>query len=150
MNLQNKYSSRILGTFLAAALLFAAPVAAQAPQQPGQDKAIPLSKVERKNRAPVSKDILHVKLPKPTEVTLDNGLTVMILEDHRFPTVSVNLNISGAGALFEPANLLGLASGTAQLLREGTKTRDSKKMAEDVDKLGATLGANAPSRSRAR
>jgi zinc protease len=143
MNLQNKYSSRIFGTFLAAALLLAAPAAAQM-QQPGQDKSTPISKVERKNRAPVSKEILRVKLPKPSEVTLANGLTVMILEDHRFPTVSVTLNISGAGALFEPANLPGLASGTAQLLREGTKTRDSKKMAEDVDKLGATLGASAP------
>jgi zinc protease len=142
MNLQNKYSSRILGTFLAAALLFAAPAPAQM-QQPGQDKSTPLSKVERKNKAPVSKEILQVKLPKPSETSLANGLTVMILEDHRFPTVSVTLNISGAGPIFEPANLSGLASFTAQLLREGTKTRDSKKMAEDVDKLGATLTANA-------
>ena len=142
MNLHNKYSSRILGTFLAS-LLCAVPAAAQA-QQPGQDKTIPLSKVERKNKAPVSKEILHVKLPKPTETTLANGLTVLILEDHRFPTVSVTLNIAGAGALYEPANLPGLASGTAQVLREGTTTRDSKKMAEDVDKLGATLTAIAP------
>ncbi len=142
MNLHNKYSTRFLGTFLAASLLFAAPMAAQM-QQPGQDKSTPISKVERKNKAPVSKDILQVKLPKPSETTLANGLTVMILEDHRFPTVSVSLNISGAGPIFEPANLPGLASGTAQLLREGTKTRDSKKMAEDVDKLGATLTAGA-------
>jgi predicted Zn-dependent peptidase len=142
MKLQNKFSSRIFGMFLAAALLFAAPAAAQM-QQPGQDKSTPISKVERKNRAPVSKEILRVKLPKPSEVTLDNGLTVMILEDHRFPTVSVTLNISGAGALFEPANLPGLANFTAALLREGTKTRDSKKMSEDVDRLGATLGAGA-------
>ncbi len=140
MNLQNKFSMRILGAFLAVALMCAAPVAAQ---QPGQDKGMPLSKVERKNLAPVSKEVLHVKLPKPSEITLDNGLTVMILEDHRFPTVSVSLNISAAGALYEPANLPGLASFTAQLLREGTKTRDSKKMAEDVDKLGATLTAGA-------
>jgi hypothetical protein len=106
---------------------------AGADRRSGQSRAVPLcgigespgrpdthhhlSKVERKNKAPVSKEILRVKLPKPSEVTLDNGLTVMILEDHRFPTVSVTLNISGAGALFEPANLPGLASGTAQLLR---------------------------------
>ncbi|MCL4522396.1 MAG: insulinase family protein [Acidobacteria bacterium] len=143
MNIQNKFSSRMFGSFLAAALLVAAPVAAQAPPQPGQDKSIPLSKVERKNKAPVSKEILRVKLPKPSETTLANGLTVLILEDHRFPTVSVTLNIDGAGALYEPINLPGLASGTALLLREGTTTRDSKKMAEDVDKLGATLTANA-------
>ena len=108
MNLQIKFSSRILGAFLAGALLFAAPAAAQAPQQPGQDKTIPLSKVERKNKAPVSKEILRVKLPKPSEVTLDNGLTVMILEDHRFPTVTMQFDMDGAGPLYEPADRPGL------------------------------------------
>ena len=49
---------------------------AQVPQDPGS-KAIPLSKVERKNKAPVSNEVLRVKLPKPTEITLPNGLTVM-------------------------------------------------------------------------
>jgi zinc protease len=113
-------------------------------QEAGQsDKSIPLSKVERKNRAPVSKEVLRVKLPKPYETTLDNGLTVMILEDHRFPTVSVQLNISGAGGLLGPADLPGLANITAQMLREGTTTRTSKQIAEDVDRLGATLGASS-------
>ena len=59
---------------------FVAPMAvsslllAQVPQDPGS-KAIPLSKVERKNKAPVSSEILRVKLPKPVEMTLPNGLT---------------------------------------------------------------------------
>jgi predicted Zn-dependent peptidase len=128
---------------IAPALLLAGAASAQAPQGPSQDKVTPISKVERKNRAPVSKDILMVKLPKPSEITLDNGLTVMILEDHRFPTVSVTLRIDGAGALYEPVELTGLASSTALLLREGTRTRDSKTLAEDVDKLGATLTASA-------
>ncbi len=46
---------------------------AQVPQDPGS-KAIPLSKVERKNKAPVSGQILRVKIPKATEMTLPNGL----------------------------------------------------------------------------
>ena len=37
------------------------------------------SQVERKNRAPVSRDMLRVKLPKPVEVKLKNGLTVLVL-----------------------------------------------------------------------
>lgn len=119
-----------------------APIMAQQPQ-PGQDKGMSRSKVERKNRAPVSKDVLRVKLPKAVEATLDNGLTVLILEDHRFPVVNVNLNISGAGPILEPADKPGLANITAQMLREGTKTRNSRKIAEDVDKLGATLFATS-------
>jgi zinc protease len=133
---------RLAAALLATAALAqaAAPALAQTPA--GQDsKAVSRSKVERKGRAPVSKEVLHVKLPKPTEATLDNGLTVLILEDHRFPTVNVNLQITGAGPVLEPADRPGLAVITAQMLREGTKTRTSRQIAEEVDRLGATLGA---------
>jgi zinc protease len=134
----------VMRSLLSASLLLSVLVSAfaqgqQAPQ--GDSKAEKLSKIERKNRAPVAKDVLKVKLPRPVEAKLDNGLTVLIMEDHRFPTVNVQFAISGAGALYEPANMPGLASATAQMLREGTKTRSSKQIAEEVDKLGATLGA---------
>src|ERR1044071_8934 len=86
--------------------------------------ATPPSKVERKNKAPVSREILRVKLPKPIEAKLSNGLTVLILEDHRAPFITLQLHIDGAGALFEPRNTAGLANATAQMLREGTSSRD--------------------------
>jgi zinc protease len=137
-----QFSAATVMLFALPAVLLAQGVPAQSQNQ-AQDKAIPLSKVERKNRAPVSKEILSVKLPRPVETKLDNGLTVLIMEDHRFPTVSVQLTISGAGPIYEPANLPGLASATAQMLREGTKTRSSKQIAEDLDRLGATLFATS-------
>jgi predicted Zn-dependent peptidase len=118
-------------------------VVQQQGQQPGDSKGQNLSKIERKGRAPLSKEVLKVKLPRPVEAKLDNGLTILILENHQFPTVNVNFTINGAGALYEPANMPGLASATAQMLREGTRTRNSKQIAEEVDKLGATLGAFA-------
>src|SRR5215831_14651761 len=99
------------------------------------------SKVERKNRAPVSKDILKVTLPRATEATLSNGLTVLIMENHRLPLISLQLNISGAGPIFEPANMPGLASITAQMLRQGTKTRSSVQIAEQGALLGAEISA---------
>jgi zinc protease len=108
-----------------------------------QDKSIPTSKVERLNRAPVSKEILRVKLPRPVEATLPNGINVMILEDHRFPLVTVEFDINGAGPIFEPANQPGLAGATARMLDEGTKTRTSKQIAEQIDSLGASLSASA-------
>jgi zinc protease len=111
---------------------------------PDADKSIPTSKVERLNRAPVSKEILQVKLPRPAEFNLENGLSVMILEDHRFPLVSVQFEIDGAGAFYEPANMPGLAGAAAQLLNDGTKTRTSKQIADQIDSLGAHLGAGAP------
>ena len=64
-----------------------------------EDHSAEGSKVERKNRAPVSKDILKVTLPRATEATLSNGLTVLIMENHRLPMISMQFNISGAGPM---------------------------------------------------
>jgi predicted Zn-dependent peptidase len=108
-----------------------------------ESAAVSPSKVERKDRAPVSREILPIKLPKPIEAKLKNGLTVLILEDHRAPFINLQLHIGGAGALFEPAAMAGLANSTAQMLREGTQTRGSLQLAEEIDRLGASISANA-------
>jgi zinc protease len=110
----------------------------------GQDVQPPeTSKVERKNRAPVSNRILDVKLARPVEARLKNGLTVLVLEDRRFPSVAAEFHVRGAGAIFEPEKLTGLANVTAEMLREGTATRSSRQIAEQMDRLGATLGASS-------
>ncbi len=124
------------------ALLFAGVALLDEPLLYAQESIqTPASKVERKNQAPLSRDVLRVKLPKPVEAKLENGLTVLILEDHRTPSVFVQLHISGAGALFEPPSMSGLANATAHMLREGTQSRTSVQIAEEIDRLGATLGA---------
>ena len=107
-----------------------------------QDKSAPLSKIERLNRAPVSKEILRVKLPRPATVKLANGLTVLLLEDHKLPTVAFTMWIR-PGQLADPKDLPGLASFTADMLREGTDRRTSEQIATEVDSLGATLAADS-------
>jgi zinc protease len=126
-----------------ALLLVGAALAGATAQQLRAQESIetPASKVERKNKAPLSRQVLRIKLPKPVEAKLENGLTVLILEDHRTPSVFVQLHIGGAGALFEPPSMTGLANVTAQMLREGTQSRNSVQIAEEIDRLGATLGA---------
>ncbi|MGH7794643.1 MAG: M16 family metallopeptidase [Candidatus Binatia bacterium] len=104
----------------------------------------PSSKVERFNKAPVSREILRVKLPRPVEAKLKNGLTVLILEDQRAPYVTLQLHLAGAGALFEPSDMAGLANATALMLSEGTKSRSSVQIAEQIDRLGAGLSAGSP------
>ncbi len=121
---------------LAVVLSCVAPMLAQMPARPQQP--ISPSKVERKNKAPVSKDILQVKLPKAYKATLNNGVRVLIMEDHRFPLVTATMQIKGAGAIFEPATTPGLANITAEMMREGTSTRTSKQLAEQLDELGAS------------
>lgn len=95
-----------------------------------------------KGRAPVNKEILKVKLPKAEEATLSNGLRVVLLESHRVPTFTMQMVIL-SGGLSDPADYRGLATFTAGLLREGTATRKSKDIAEQIDTLGATLVANS-------
>lgn len=106
------------------------------------NKSTDVSKVVRLNRAPVNKEILRVKLPRPTIVKLPNGMTLLLLEDHKLPTVSFNMMIR-PGQLADPDDLPGLASMTAGMLRQGTEKRTSVQLATEVDSLGATLGASS-------
>jgi zinc protease len=107
-----------------------------------QDKSSSPSKVERLNHAPVNKDVLRVRLPRPVVSKLANGLTVVLLEDHKLPTVAFTMWIR-PGQLGDPKDLPGLASFTAAMLREGTEHRTSEKVAAEVDSLGASLDATS-------
>jgi zinc protease len=116
--------------------------AALAQSQGGDDKTTSASKVERLNRAPVNKEILRVKLPRPTVEKLPNGLTLVLLEDHKLPTIGFYLSIR-PGQLGDPKQLPGVASFTAGMLREGTAKRTSAQIATEVDTLGANLDVNS-------
>ena len=52
-----------------------------------------------KGKAPVSNDVLKVKLPRPQEVDLANGLHLMVLEDHRLPQITFNLIMAAQAAI---------------------------------------------------
>ncbi len=92
-----------------------------------------------KGRAPVSEEVLRVKLPRPEESNLSNGVHLMVLEDHRAPTVSFQLLIQGAGGYYDPPDMPGLADLTATLMREGTTTLSSPEIAEKLETLAATV-----------
>jgi predicted Zn-dependent peptidase len=95
-----------------------------------------------KGKAPVNKDVLKVKLPKAQEATLPNGLKVILLENHKVPTFTMQMVVLSGGLADRP-DYRGLATFTAALLREGTATRSSKDIAEQIDALGATLAATS-------
>jgi zinc protease len=96
-----------------------------------------------KNRAPVSKETLKVTLPKPQEADLSNGVHLIVLEDHRTPLVSFQMIIDGAGGYYDPPALPGLAGFTATLMRQGTETRTSEQISEQLDRLAASVGVGA-------
>ena len=73
---------------------------------------------------------------------LDNGLKVELVEDHRFPFVTVELGMK-SGSTLESRDKLGLADMTAEMITEGTKTRNSKQIADEVDYIGGGLRAGS-------
>ena len=113
----NKFFAAVAVAILGLTVAVAQPRTA-APAQQGQS----IKGADIKGRAPVSKDILRVNLPKGQEATLSNGLRVILLESHRVPTFSMQMVVL-SGGLSDPADYHGLASFTASMLREGTKTR---------------------------
>lgn len=102
----------------------------------------PTTGTPRKGMAPVAKETLRVQFPRPQAFTLDNGMRLLVLEDHKLPTVSISMSVL-AGSFFEAKDKQGLASLTASMLDEGTKSRTSAQIAAETDRLGASLGAVA-------
>jgi predicted Zn-dependent peptidase len=58
------------------------------------------------------------EVSEPRRVELDNGMVVLLLEDHELPLVDVIARIR-TGARLEPAEKAGLASLTGEVLRTG-------------------------------
>ena len=61
------------------------------------------------------------EVPTPQRVELDNGMVVMLLEDHELPLIDVIARVR-TGARLEPAEKVGLASLTGAVLRTGGTT----------------------------
>ena len=75
---------------------------------------------------------------KPSRTVLPNGLTVVTLDQPSLPIITVNVMVK-AGAVHDPDTLAGLSSMVAQMLDEGTKTRTSTQIAQQIEFIGSEL-----------
>jgi len=78
----------------------------------------------------------------PTKFVTPNGMTVLVLEQHFLPIVEVHALIK-TGSAQDPPDKAGLANLVASLLDEGTTTRTSKQLAEQIDFVGGSLEVKA-------
>ena len=85
-----------------------------------------------------------ISIPTRHETTLANGLTLVVVEDARLPLVSYRLAFRVGGA-FDPPALPGLIDLLAGLMPEGTASRTSKEIADEIARMGASLSAGANS-----
>ena len=83
-----------------------------------------------------------IRLPTPARFALDNGLTVIVAEQHQLPVVSASI-VSLAGTGTNPVERPGLASFTAAMLEEGTRTRTAAQVADEAAQAGASLAVRA-------
>ena len=85
-----------------------------------------------------------LNLPESSETRLANGLAVVLIEDKRLPLINFRLAFR-SGDANDPAELPGLSDMMSHLLTEGTTTRTSRQIAEEVERLGATLSVGSSS-----
>ena len=81
-------------------------------------------------------------LPQIQRRKLSNGLDVLVVEHHELPVVTMNLVVK-AGAAADPAERAGLAAVTADLLDEGTESRNALELSDRLASIGANLNTNA-------
>jgi predicted Zn-dependent peptidase len=84
------------------------------------------------------------KLSLPPVVTreLPNGLKLLIVEQHELPVADFVM-VVGSGATVDPTGKPGISNLTATMLIEGTKSRTSLEIADQIAFLGIGLGANS-------
>jgi zinc protease len=92
--------------------------------------------------APCFAQTTSLTLPPYKRVVLKNGLTLLLMEQHEVPIVSLAAVIK-AGSVADPIGKEGLASLTAELLRKGTSKRPAEAFAEELDSIGGSFRAGA-------
>lgn len=90
-----------------------------------------------------------LNLPKLTEKKLSNGLTVVLAPLANVPKVTAILTFRGAGTAADRERHPGVAQIAASVANEGTDTRTSKQLKEELRSIGGflSLGSDADSTS---
>ena len=97
-----------------------------------------------RSQAPPPLQPRPIEIPAARQTVLPNGLTIVVVEDSRLPLISYRLAFRVGGA-FDPPSVPGLTDLMAGLLPEGTNSKSSREIAEEVARMGASLSAGATS-----
>ncbi len=79
----------------------------------------------------------EVRLPQYSRHVLPNGVVLDLVPHKGVPLTTVRVIVKG-GQESDPADMAGLSSITAELLRRGTASRTADQFSEELDSLGAT------------
>ncbi len=90
---------------------------------------------DRTQPKPGPSPVINIK--KPESFTLPNGLKVMVVENHKLPRVSFNLNIDNTP--YAEGAKKGVADLTSSLIGNGSTKISKDAFNEEIDFLGADL-----------
>src|ERR1700741_3463069 len=99
------------------------------------------AKLDR-SKEPAPGSPMSLKLPPMQKATLANGLKIVLAERHTAPVVNFSLLVD-SGYSADPSSEPGTASLEQRMLEEGTPTRDSLKIGEELESLSANFNASA-------
>lgn len=83
-----------------------------------------------------------LEFPKLQKARLANGLNIILAERHDIPVVNFTLVVDG-GYAADQFGFAGTASMAMAMMDEGTKTRTSLEIGDELDMLGARLGTGS-------
>lgn len=91
-----------------------------------------------RSKEPSLGEIQPLHVPELQTFKLKNGMTVYLMEKSQLPLVQISLYANG-GSVYEKTDELGLSSLVSAMMLEGTKTRSSLQISDEIDFLGINL-----------
>ena len=95
-----------------------------------------------RSKEPALGSAMSLNLPPMQKATLSNGLKIVLAERHTAPVVNFSLLVE-SGYAADPADARGTCSFAQRMLEEGTPTRDSLQIGEELESLSAEFSAGA-------
>ena len=94
-----------------------------------------------RSKAPSAGPAPIIELGESTVQSLDNGLKVIVVENHRLPQVSYNIYLEHTP--IAEGNKVGVLGMFGELMRSGTDSRTKAELDEAVDFIGGSLYASS-------
>ena len=88
-----------------------------------------------------------LRVPTWTKSALPDGADLIVSEKHDLPLVAFSLTFLGGANQFEPADKTGLASLTAAMMSEGTKSKDGEALSNALQLLGTSVSTTVAGES---
>jgi zinc protease len=109
---------------------------------PFAEYSVAESDVDRAKGVPEVAEFPTGRFPRREQITLSNGLKVLLAQREAIPVVELDLLLD-AGYASDQFGLPGTARLAMSMLDEGTESRTALEISDELDRLGATLNAGS-------